>query len=130
MWRCCVAQVEFLSSPSGTVYIPPIGSPIKTVRCTTNATADITWVQSEFGKIDPTRFNITQENSTSSIMLVHQSFVDTNPLAAGYLTRGTIVCRSGTTDSGSFTFRQGGKCCMYFNVCMGSRYNFCCSITN
>ena len=120
MWRCCVAQVEFVSSPSGTVYIPPDDS-LKTVRCTTNTTADIMWENTFNGNVrlmDPTIFNITQENSTSSIMLVHQRLLANTPVA-GLLLIGSISCRSGTTNSGSFMFSQGGKCYTYFNVWVG-----------
>ncbi|XP_062500259.1 uncharacterized protein LOC134177490 [Corticium candelabrum] len=101
------AQVKFVTSPPGTVYIPPTNSPVKTVRCTTNVTANIKWVHSLFNDLDPTTFNIAQENSISSIMLVHQSFAEANAVVLGILTSGSIVCQAGTTTSAPFTFRQG-----------------------
>ena len=113
---CLLAQVKFVTSPPGTVYIPPTNSPVKTVRCTTNVTANIKWVHSLFNDLDPTTFNIAQENSISSIMLVHQSFAEANAVVLGILTSGSIVCQAGTTTSAPFTFRQGGEEAFMFNI--------------
>ena len=113
---CFLAQVKFVTSPPSIVYIPPTNSSIKTVRCTTDVTANITWVHSKFKDLNPITFNITQENSTSSIMLVHQSLAEANTLVFTALQSGFIVCQAGTTNSASFTFRQGGEEAFMFNI--------------
>ena len=104
-----LAQVKFVVSPSGIVYIPPTNSSVKTVRCTTNVTANIKWVHSLFNDLDLTTFSIIQENSTSSIMIVYQSLADANTAVLGTLLTGSIVCQAGTTNSTRLSFRQEGE---------------------
>ena len=116
VYVCVLAQIKFVASPPSIVYIPPTDSPVKTVRCITNVTASITWVHNRFKDLDPITFNITEENSTSSIMLVHQSLAEANVLVFGTLITGSIVCQAGTTDSVPFTFRLGSEKMFMFNI--------------
>lgn len=109
-------QVLFVDVPLGTVFIPPPGYPVKTVRCRTNATANITWIRDQDGtRLDESLFHITRESDTSSVMHLLYEDVHDNPTVAGVLTAPTnhFHCEANahwtSANSSSFKFAHGGR---------------------
>jgi hypothetical protein len=105
------SSVHFVQSPPRTVYIPPRGFHGKTIVCSTNAAANITWiVDDDFLKqnLDPIAFNITRVNDTTSTMYLTAEFVFSNKERSFALLDKELFCKTGTNEtSNDFTFDRG-----------------------
>jgi hypothetical protein len=108
-------SVHFVQSPPTTVYIPPPGFHGKTVVCSTNAAANITWIVDDRylkQNLDPIAFNITQVNATTSTMYLTEEFVFSSSERIFALLKTNLFCKTGTNEtSNKFTFDIGGKLC-------------------
>jgi hypothetical protein len=107
-------------SPKGVVYFPPYGFRGKTITCSTDVSANITWIVIVNGKeisLDPIRFNITKVNATTSAMYLTSEFILSTFETRGVFLETTFFCKTETNEtSNRFQFKRGGKS-SYRTVC-------------